>query len=388
MISNYRLSIKLLITTLCVASFVACQNSDDGDDGGNGGGGSNTTNVSFTRTASTNGSGIAEFDFQVAEGVTKFSIVAEVGSNFVSFTQIEDDSGNNYLNPGSVQLSEANTPISLINSATIPSRPVDSAANSTRVYTARVYVSDGSGFSPVSGAPVRMTVLGSKDGSFSNGTLNVSIFYVGNVGQSAESKAAVGVATSEFTRIYRDEANITVNVRELDISGGETIPDPVDGSSIYQTASSQVSQPSVSILIAGDVSGFEGEIYGIAGGIPGPPVSSIHSGVAVSILTSAGPNGTFSETELRVLGETLAHEVGHYMGLFHPADFNGNFVSAEDPLSDTPSCTSRPSCQSVNSLASNLMFATPVVDGDGGLVPQNQLSPQQSGVMNRYIAVN
>lgn len=379
---------KLFISVLFLLSICACQNSDDDDDdGGDGGGGGSNVDVSFTRSATTNSNGFAEFDFQIAEGVTKFSIVAEVDSNFVSFTQIDDDAGNNYLDPDSVQLSEGNTPISNINSVTLPSRPQDPAVSSTRVYTARVYVSDSSGFSPRSGQNVTMTVLGSQDGNLANGTLNVNIFYVGSVGQSSESKAAVNAATAEFTRIYRDEANVTVSIREFDISGGETIPDPVDGSSIYSTASSQVSQPSVSVLIAGDLTGFEGEVYGIAGGIPGPPKSSIHSGVAVSILTSAGPNGTFSETELRVLGETLAHEVGHYVGLFHPADFNGNFVSAEDPLSDTPSCNSRPDCQGVNALISNLMYATPVED-EGTLIPQNQLTSQQSGVLNRYIAVN
>ena len=386
MTSNLRFFGKSAFILFSVLTFVSCSagGGDDDDQSGNG----VNSDIVFTQSASTNGSGVAEFDFQVADGVTKFSIVAEVNSNSVSFLEIEDDSGNNYLNPNSVQLSEGDTPISLINSVTVPSRAADPIVNSARIYTVRAYASDSSGFSPESGVNIRLTVIGQQDSNLSNGTMNVNVFYVGSIAQSTESKNAVETAISEFTRIYRDEANVAINIRELDMDGPNLIPDPVDGSSIYTSASSQVTQPSISILVAGDISGFEGEIYGIAGGIPGPPKSSIHSGVAVSLLTSAGPNGTFSNTELRVLGETLAHETGHYLGLFHPADFNGNFVSNTDPLSDTQSCNSLDSCDSNNSLITNLMYATPIEDNNGGLVPQNQLTSQQAGVVNRYIAVD
>ncbi len=70
-------------------------------------------------------------------------------------------------------------------------------------------------------------------------------------------------------------------------------------------------------------------ILGIAGGIPGPPGvhGTAHSGVAV---TMAG----FRRSP-RQLAQTMAHEGGHYLGLFHTTEAEG---TAFDPLADTPEC--------------------------------------------------
>ncbi len=72
-------------------------------------------------------------------------------------------------------------------------------------------------------------------------------------------------------------------------------------------------------------------ILGIAGGIPGPPGLSgtTRSGVAVTT-TGFRRNPT-------QLGQTMAHEGGHYLGLFHTTEAEGN---AFDPLPDTPECRS------------------------------------------------
>ena len=69
-----------------------------------------------------------------------------------------------------------------------------------------------------------------------------------------------------------------------------------------------------------------GMIGGISGGLPGPPLrpGSSRSGVAVAI-TAAGrdPN---------VLAHVMAHEGGHFLGLFHVIEM----IGGEDPLDDTP----------------------------------------------------
>lgn len=73
----------------------------------------------------------------------------------------------------------------------------------------------------------------------------------------------------------------------------------------------------------------DGEPEAEAGGIPGP--LGMHgtgsSGIAIATDMMAG-----APTEL---GRTLAHEIAHYLGLFHTSEADG---SVFDPLSDTPEC--------------------------------------------------
>lgn len=72
-----------------------------------------------------------------------------------------------------------------------------------------------------------------------------------------------------------------------------------------------------------------GIVLGIAGGIPGPPFlahGSPHSGVALSWDDTGG--GESDE----LLGLTLAHELGHYLGLYHTVEQDGTTF---DPIEDT-----------------------------------------------------
>jgi hypothetical protein len=79
--------------------------------------------------------------------------------------------------------------------------------------------------------------------------------------------------------------------------------------------------------------GNTGIVLGIAGGIPGPPFvvdGSSHSGVAIS-WTDTGGNPD-------LLAATIAHELGHYLGLFHTteqAKEGDPPGGSHDPIGDT-----------------------------------------------------
>jgi len=83
-------------------------------------------------------------------------------------------------------------------------------------------------------------------------------------------------------------------------------------------------------LSAASLGGF-GVILGLAGGIPGPPIvqGSPRSGVAIAVKPVPGAPATYSTT--------MAHEAGHFLGLFHTTEQNQfGGPALNDPIPDTP----------------------------------------------------
>jgi hypothetical protein len=390
--SYFAAGILMLLLVLGMISLHGCaansndnDNNDSGGDNGNGDGGDNgggTDAAQFSAETDEDGSAVA--DFRLPAGTTKFGLTASAEGRQVRFQSLTDDDGSNLVSPGGVMISFAGEFLSDINFISVPSRQGDVGAHPEQTYHVTAEVQSSSGIA-ASGVPVNFTVSAENDGDFTSGSLQVNLFYVGTVGQSSSSKQAVTAALDEFRRIYSSQAHISLRISEFDIDGPAMIPLPLQGSSFYKAAAEQGVSPGVNIFIGGDVQ--EG-VLGLASSIPVPPIPSNRSALAVSILTGAGADGVYDDQDIRLLGETMAHETGHYLGLFHPVDFSGNIVVAEDPLSDTPSCSSKTNCLQNSQLISNLMFTEPVSDGAGGLVPQGQLTNQQQAVLNRYIAVD
>ncbi len=84
------------------------------------------------------------------------------------------------------------------------------------------------------------------------------------------------------------------------------------------------------------IADFLGEAgtLGIAAGIPGALVpGTAGSGVTMSVETHLLGDGTVDTT---LLGETIAHEGGHQLGLFHTIEADG---WSHDIIGDTPECT-------------------------------------------------
>ena len=54
------------------------------------------------------------------------------------------------------------------------------------------------------------------------------------------------------------------------------------------------------------------------------------------VLVSLAAHAAGSSLNSQLLGETAAHEMGHWLGLFHTTEFNG---TSFDPLSDTAQCS-------------------------------------------------
>lgn len=122
---------------------------------------------------------------------------------------------------------------------------------------------------------------------------------------------------------------------------------------------------------------------GIASGIPAPPFSgTVGSGLVIAVDEHLDASGTALDT--RLLGETIAHELGHMMGLYHTTEDNG---ADFDVIADTARCPgsadvdgdgeySAEECRDWD--GANLMFW---VAGD---FSQSALSPMQAEVLSAY----
>lgn len=362
---------------------VSCSADKGGD--GSGDDGEDNTPLDLEISSATDNSGVAKVTFQNPASASKLMVSAKSKGGFdLLFTKVSGGK-ENYLTPGGEDVSLANTPTTLINSINVPSRAIDVPLTGATSFDVQVKVSVPTGKAD----EVTFNITSREDSNLNSGSLNLNVFYVGDIGQENETKQAMKSALEEAKSIMSGSASISLNVSEYDVSGPVSLPFPFDGSSLYEGASLTAASPSVNVFVGGDIAGTSsiGEVLGISAGIPGPAIPSEKSVVAVGIFNSAGSDGIFDGEDIRILGETIAHEGAHFMGLFHPIDFSGSLVDDTDPLADTDSCSFLTDCISRTELISNLMFPSPVANGDGGFVRQNILTSEQKGVLNRYVAV-
>lgn len=236
-------------------------------------------------------------------------------------------------------------------------------------------------------------VIAKNDPNLNAGTLRVNVFYFGTEAQKGSTKTAVDTAIGIWRDIYRNSRAISLDVREFDISGTGILPLPPIGSTFYldNITAANVPQDAVNVFLGEDISADGTTIpgnplgaFGVAPTIPGAAVPTTRSAVAVSLIEHEMGDGVFDNDETALLGETLAHEVGHYLGLFHPVEFDfltGTF-SEGDSLSDTINCTTSGECVAQGT-AENNMFPTPVTG-----VVQRDMTSEQRGVMNLQVLVD
>lgn len=197
------------------------------------------------------------------------------------------------------------------------------------------------GSSPASGpVMVRVHAKLAEAGLPATGVLDLNLHFTGAQGLSAES--AKTDATFQGYLATMDAIYQTVGIRlgEItyrDIDSSYQTIESLDGAESDLQAMFALSEGNpnavnlffVDELSAGAFGGF-GVILGIAGGIPGPPLvqGSPRSGVAIAIKPIQGmPAG---------IDTTMAHEVGHFLGLFHTSEQAFFPPQIHDPLPDTP----------------------------------------------------
>ena len=235
------------------------------------------------------------------------------------------------------------------------------------------------------------------------GTLGVNLIFCGipDINASnALNNSQFQVLFQEFVRIYA-LSNINVEI------AGLLDCDPADAGRLtfVNTANEELGD-----LVANSerinnqamnfffVQGFENQpgAIGRTAKIAGPAIiqGTRYSGVVTTTLD--GPIGDLTEADLLIQGATMAHEGGHYFGLYHTTESFGagatgtGFPAWElvDPINDTPACPVTNdvnhdgmvgAIECLNLDGRNLMFWL----AEDGVV-QDQLTEGQQFVLHRH----
>jgi hypothetical protein len=214
------------------------------------------------------------------------------------------------------------------------------------------------------------------DPDYSEGTVNVVIAYAGFVAPHPDVVDGVEQAVERWREVWSPHG-LFINERYVLAEVSEHLPFVGEGDEIFDDLSSQIGEDEVLMLI-GESIGGEQAYYGVSGNIPGSLVSTPRSAVQLSWLANTGLDGDFSSDDIRLFGETMAHELSHYMGLFHPVEIT---FDAWDAVNDTPLCGGQLDCES--DLGDNLMYPYPVCTITE-CTPQEDITPVQAGISHRY----
>ena len=172
---------------------------------------------------------------------------------------------------------------------------------------------------------------------------------------------------------------------------------------LYQTSGAAQDPEALNIYFTSDNSEVPG-VLGISSGIPGVPGIPGNKRGAMAVFiemhrSSGAAGSSLSAADLQFMGDTMAHEAGHFLGLFHTNERSGYNpdspvgLNARDALVETPYClmsndsngdgyVDLSECQGssfTNSGAYNLMFWV----GDG-VLSQTQLTGEQGWVLRNH----
>lgn len=234
------------------------------------------------------------------------------------------------------------------------------------------------GLQPQPGESVDVTATTRRDDDLTEGTITVRLVYADGVGDVPEYVAAAEQAV-EVARAAFDAAGIT-----LVETWHDSTLDPQLGFSGWSDPTmealvAQIAEPGD--LVAVFAAGYPGSSRGITPTVPVPLDRSGYRYSAVAIDAHVESSRGLDDNARDMVGQTLAHELAHAMGLMHVVEIPD--FDTWDALADTDECTSAFPCEDV--LADNLVYPYVNCDSSGICGVNVSLTPDQAGVLQRFI---
>lgn len=333
-----------------------------------------------TSSGKTNENGRLRVKFQVPPGTASFQVTSTT-EEYVLYEELVRPDGSKALD----WLDWVSSPYFVtaafygaegVSAIDWPVRDIDGPIEAGE-WTAVLAVVDPNSFRYLSNIPVDVSTAFKKDPDLSTGRIGVQIVYADGVDADPAIVTAVEEAVERWRTVWGEVGLELVEHYESSKIDPD-LPFAFSSDPSVENVANRKAEGELQ-LIVGERVGDDAYIYGVAAAIPGTIEVSPRTFVVLSWLTHSGIDGVFDNDEIRLMGETMAHEVGHYTGLFHPVETT---YDTWDALDDTPDCGSASNCE--DQLGKNLMFPYSLCNFDR-CFPQNELSIQQASVVQQFV---
>lgn len=184
---------------------------------------------------------------------------------------------------------------------------------------------------------VRVLLKARDSGRCADGVMTLNLHLAPNTygpmtADDAADSPYINQILDQLRHYYENQCHIRLGeVRYFDLASGYgVIGSEEELYEMFSNVSATAPLATANVFLVRDLGGVAEWIAGISGGLPGPPMlrGTPHSGLALA-----------TQQEGEVAGDTLAHELGHFLGLYHTTEMNG---ATQDTIDDTPSCSFDP----------------------------------------------
>jgi len=346
----------------------------DGDDCGIGGSGSGAGNVGpisveslGTETIDPNGE--TEITVEVPAGAPSFALVAEgLGGELAIASKVTSPSGQvvfDFNQDISINRTDAQDVLYTLLVPTNPSVAVEEGDWTINMMSGATAID------------VDLTAI-VKGAAATDNTIDLNLYFAGLDGldgSTAQTDEGFQAIIAQVNTIYSGAGLSVRAINYFDVQDEKysVIDNDAEMQEMYTTVGRK-SEQAVNIFFVADL-----PYLGLAGGVPSPPIlqGTLKSGVSANMSSYMAAVAAQDQTMIDEASEEVvrivAHETGHFLGLFHTVEKNGlalggEGINGEDPLSDTTTCPDSADADGNNQLgptecagqgADNLMFWSP-----------------------------